>query len=239
MSPNAAPRPRSHRRGGNHLTLVTNETLAALATAADDQRTTGAHAAPAPRVMVAGSSTMRALIALGALLSAIGFSIGKAEALLAHEGSDNPAEAEPDVAVPPAGEAPAKPVEKAPAATKTPAKTAPAVKTAAKTTAAAKVTAAVSRTAPGQWAPAVEPVEAHTYTLAAPAPTGRHRGEAASDRHEWGHAHDRPTGRHRRTTQHGAKHKPKSRHDGTTRPAGKARPTVTTPAATGHDSLCV
>jgi hypothetical protein len=78
---NAAPR-RSARDGRAHLTLVTDRDEPDGQ--ADDEPQGAKHAAPRPLLM-AGSATVRALMALGALLSAIGLSIGKADALRAHD----------------------------------------------------------------------------------------------------------------------------------------------------------
>jgi hypothetical protein len=130
---------------------------------------------------------MRALLALGALVSVLGLSIGRAEAVLSH----TPAEAEP--------EEPAAPAPGAASLTPTP---------------ATPATAPKSRTA-GHWAPAVEPVKSHTYTLAAPIPgTGRHRKPAATE--GWGawnpDTWGRPAGKHRKPSP------PATRHE----PAGKA-----------------
>jgi hypothetical protein len=194
MSPNAAShRPRSHRRGASHLSLVTDETPA-TPVVADAEDTGPKHAAPAPPLLVAGSATVRALIALGAILSAIGLSFGKAEALEAAFIPDEAsAEAEPDVPTDTVDDGvPAAPAYVVPAA---------------------MIAATGSRATPGTWTPTVTPAETRTYTVAVP--TGRHRGQA--DRDEYRHAHDGPTGRHRRTGQN----RPKSRHDGTTRPSGK------------------
>ncbi|MEU1372015.1 hypothetical protein ABZ454_38915, partial [Streptomyces sp. NPDC005803] len=78
--PNAARRPA--RDGRAHLTLVTSQGEPAQAGPADnDRQPAGRHAAPAARIVPpAGSATMRALIALGAVLTAIGCSVGRAEA---------------------------------------------------------------------------------------------------------------------------------------------------------------
>jgi hypothetical protein len=72
--PNAAPR---RLDGRAHLTLVTDQDEPTGP--ADNEQPAGRHAAPRP-LMTAGSATVRALMALGALLSALGLSIGKAEA---------------------------------------------------------------------------------------------------------------------------------------------------------------
>jgi hypothetical protein len=218
MSPNAAsPRPRSHRRGASHLSLVTDETPAAPAVA-DDEGTGPKHAAPAPR-MVAGSATMRALIGLGAILSAFGLSFGKAQALEAAFIPDASVEAEPEVPTDAVDDIPAAPADNAPATTGVPAQKA-----------AAKTTAAGAHTTPGTWNPTVTLAATRTYTVVAEPPHGRHRGQA--DRDESRHAGDRPTGRHRRSGQHGAHNRPRSRHDGATRPAGKAKGIT---VVTGYD----
>lgn len=206
MSPNAAsPRPRSHRRGTSHLSLVTDETPVTPAVA-DDEATGPKHAAPAPRLMVAGSATMRALIGLGAILSALGLSFGKAQALeAALLPNDAPAEAEPEV---PGDNTATDPAHKAPAT--------------------GTETSARKISAPGTWTPTVTPAVTRTYTI--PAPAGRHRGQADAD--EYNHVHERPTGRHRGNGQHGGHNRPRSRHDGTTRPAGKAKGVT---LVTGYD----
>ncbi|MHB9861955.1 hypothetical protein [Streptomyces sp. YIM S03343] len=76
----------THRRtrsGGTHLTLVTNE--ADAASDDDNEQQSGKHAAPPRPLMVAGSATVRALMALGALLAALGVSIGRADAVLSRD----------------------------------------------------------------------------------------------------------------------------------------------------------
>jgi hypothetical protein len=246
MSPNAAsPRPRSHRRGASHLSLVTDETpatpvIAVIASVKDDEGTGGRHAAPAPGPFVAGSATMRALIALGAILSAIGLSLGKAEALesvFIHD--DGPAEAEPDV--------PVDNVDIVPVAPAAPVAEVPVQKTAAKTSttteaaapARAKAVAAVApKTEPGTWTPTVAPAETQTYTFTTPAPHGRHRGQADHD--EDHNTYDGPTGRHRKNGHghhgHHQNNRPKSRQDSTTRPTAKMKGNN---GATGHDARLV
>ncbi|MFD0032513.1 hypothetical protein ACFVJK_30450 [Streptomyces sp. NPDC127172] len=138
--------------------MVTDQDEPALAGPADDDRQPGGrHAAPVVRVPLAGSATMRALIALGAVLSAIGISIGTAGAAL---GFDEPPmeEADPDFAPVPEAVMPDAPAD--------------------------AVSAAASGTAAGHWAPAIRPVKAHTYKLSAPIPVadaGRHRKPASTE----------------------------------------------------------
>ncbi|MFF1284281.1 hypothetical protein ACFVY4_26510 [Streptomyces sp. NPDC058299] len=176
MNPNAVrPGTRSTRRG-SHLTLVSADVPETPADG-DDERQRGRHAAPVTRLPVAGSATVRALMALGALLSAVGISFGKAEAVLSHGAHEHPVEAEP---MPDPSSQP--------------------VLVAADTTTAAS--AAPAQTAPGYWAPAIKPVESRVYRLSTPIPgTGRHRRSAATA--GWGEwnpdAWPHPTGRHRKS----------------------------------------
>ncbi|RPE39769.1 hypothetical protein EDD90_2787 [Streptomyces sp. Ag109_O5-1] len=74
----------SRRHDGRaHLTLVIDQEQP-TALAEDDEQERARRAAPRP-IMVAGSATVRALMALGALLTALGMSFGKAEAVLSHD----------------------------------------------------------------------------------------------------------------------------------------------------------
>jgi hypothetical protein len=182
--PNAVRRPA--RDGGAHLTLVTDQDEPAPAGPADDDRQpAGRHAAPVVRVPLAGSATMRALMALGAVLSAVGLSFGTAGAALGFDGQEIE-EADPDIAPVPEAIAP---IDPAPSTPTTPAHAAPAV---------------AARTAPGHWAPAIKPVKAHTYKLSAPVTpgTGRHRKPVSAE----GPGEQSPVtgqpGRHRHTQTH-------------------------------------
>jgi hypothetical protein len=190
--PNAARRPA--RDGRAHLTLVTDQDEPVVP-AVDDRQPVGRHAAPTVRVPLAGSATMRALLALGAVLSAIALSFGKADAVI---GSDHLLEeAEPDIPEPEVV-APIAPADTTPAA---PADAKPAV---------------ASGTTAGHWAPAIKPVTAHTYKLPepiepAPGP-GRHRKSASADGRgdRERNRDDRSSGRHR----HGH-HRYENQSDGT------------------------
>lgn len=170
-SPNATRRP---GRDSAHLTLVITQDEPTVPVA-ETRPTSGRHAAPAVRVPLAGSATMRALMALGAVLSAIGFSIGRADAVLqSHEQLE---EAEPDFApVPEAVLPPAEAVPDSAPAAPAPVAKAPGAKP------AAAVQATASRTTPGHWEPAIAPVKAYTYKLPEPVrSTGKHRKPGAAD----------------------------------------------------------
>jgi hypothetical protein len=190
MSANAARPGHRATRTGTHLTLITG----GMPGPQDDSKQAAEPTAPVRRMPPAGSATVRALIALGALLSALGMSVGKAEAVLGgHAVRDRPVEADPDIpALPEVATAPVPVAPAAPAA--------PAVPVAANT--GHTVTAATARTVPGHWAPAVKPVEAHVYKLSTPVPgTGRHR-KTGTDETADTHVSTKPTGRHRKPEQH-------------------------------------
>jgi hypothetical protein len=175
MTLNAArPGTRTTRRGDTHLTLVTVDTRD-TATEDDTERQRGKHAAPATRLPVAGSATVRALMALGALLSAVGFSFGKAEAVLSHQGQDQqPTEADSVL-----------PTDS---------------RSVLVATGTAAPAATEERSAPGHWAPAITTAKVRVFKLSTPITgTGRHRRPAATD--GWGERNPdtwRPTGRHRK-----------------------------------------
>ncbi|MEW2301999.1 hypothetical protein AB0958_18835 [Streptomyces sp. NPDC006655] len=186
MSPTAA---RRAARRASHLSLVTVDTTD---TATDDEgepEPRGKHAAPNCPLPIAGSATVRALLALGAVLSAVGLTVGKADAVLSHESQDRPVEAEADM-----DSTPDTPVT--PTTTVVSAPTAP-------------ITAAVPRTSPAHWAPAAKPVETHTYIAAPVQGTGKHRKPTTGEHHE--RMTMRAPGRHRRVDPPGHGCKPQTR----------------------------
>lgn len=165
--PNAARRP--VRSGGTHLYLVTEQDGPDAPAVDDSERQQGKHAAP--KLPLAGSATVRALLALGALLSAIGLSIGRADAVRSHHASEEQA-TDPETP----------PVVDGPAVVPQP----PREATAAQATAA------------GYWAPTRAPVKAVTYKLpASAAGSGRHRAPRAGRVESTGPI--TPAGKHRRT----------------------------------------
>ncbi|MFE5037186.1 hypothetical protein [Streptomyces sp. NPDC056683] len=182
----ASPRPRNSRRGGNHLTLVTDDMPTLTLTVGDvpvpATPAAGRHAAPRT-LPVTGSVTMRALLALGALATILGLCTGRAEAMYgAPDKSHDPAEADPDLD-------PEQPVK---------------VDGLTTTTDVPK-----TRTSAGSWAPTVEPVQVHTFTITpADSATGRHRKPAATE--GWGawnpDTWGRPAGRHRKPNTPAAGH---------------------------------
>ncbi|MFI5814829.1 hypothetical protein ACIA7S_28215 [Streptomyces sp. NPDC051643] len=200
---NAVDRP--VRDGRGHLTLVPQEAPAAPTGDNSNQEPAAPKAERLRMVPLPGSATMRALIALGALASAFGFSVGRAEAVFGSP--DAPIEqADPSDALIPEASMPA------------------ATATHHATTDAPKVKAAVSTgtvvnaepvVAAGKWAPATRHPVQVTYKALDPGP-GRHR-KPHTERPTGGSPVGGP-GRHRRTN--GAGHN--SRHSGTMSESAKS-----------------
>ncbi|MEU2426918.1 hypothetical protein ABZ619_38900 [Streptomyces sp. NPDC007851] len=184
MTPNAA---RRAPRRSSHLSLVTADTTETATDGEEGQETQGKHAAPHCPLPIAGSATVRALLALGAILSAVGLTVGKADAVLSHESQDRPVEAEADMDSTP--DTPASTVVAAPAAP--------------------IAAVAVTRTSPAHWAPASKPVKTHTYLAAPVQGTGKHRRPTTGEHPE--RMTMRAPGRHRRTDAPGHAHKPQTR----------------------------
>jgi hypothetical protein len=190
MSPNAA---RRTPRRSSHLTLVTIDTTEPVLVDVESEPPSGKHAAPPCPLPIAGSATVRALMALGALVSALGLSMGRADAAFrSHEHQGRPVEAEADTE-------PDTAPHTAPATT---------AKVVAAPAAPIVVTAAVSRTSPGHWEPVTKTVKTHSY-ITTPVPgNGRHRKQSSGEHME--HTTMRAPGRHRREDTPGHMHKPKS-----------------------------
>lgn len=186
MTPNAV---RRTARSGSHLTLVTTDITEPAVDESEQPR--GKHAAPAYPLPIAGSATVRALMALGAVLSAVGLSIGRADAALHHQAQEKPAEAQADT-TPDVTDTPVMHtvVAAAPAA--------PIVAVAART-----------RTSPGHWDPVNKPVVTRTYMAAPVQGTGKHRRQPTVE--HTGNLTTRATGRHRRTTTQGHVNTPQTR----------------------------
>ncbi|MGR3875787.1 hypothetical protein ACUXZZ_45460 (plasmid) [Streptomyces graminifolii] len=190
MTPNAA---RRTPRSGSHLTLVTTDMTEPDAPVASEQPR-AKHAAPSVTLPIAGSATVRALMALGAVLSAVGLTIGRADAAR-HEVQGKPVEAaQPDTSAD---------IPEAPAV--------PEVVPAARIVS----TSAIVRTAPERWEPASKPVATRTYRSAPVPGTGKHRRQGALEHAGTFAAHT--PGRHRRVTPQGHGIKPltsKNMHTG-------------------------
>lgn len=181
MTPDAV---RRSPRSGSHLTLVTTDiTEPDLDT--EGEQTGGKHAAPSVMLPIAGSATVRALMALGAVLSAVGLSIGRADAALHHEVKGKPAEAQADTVPDTTDDAPATGA-------------APIVRIVS--------TTAVARTSPARWEPAAKPVTTRTYRSTPVQGTGKHRRQGAAEHMGTftGHA----SGRHRRVDPQGHANRP-------------------------------
>lgn len=171
MSPSthASGRP---ARDGSHLTLVASQD--APAPGQDATKDDAPRPAEQPRALaIAGSVTARALIALGALASALGVPLHKGDVVYkTHEVSPGTSvdESEP-------GE------DNAPV----------------NTTGAAHTSAGTTRVSAGYWTPAIKPVQVVVYKLPAPIQgTGRHR-KPTTEHHTHTHAHG--VGRHRKPAE--------------------------------------
>lgn len=187
---------RPAREGRGHLTLVTSQDTPA-APAEDDNDPEPVQQAPRVRMVpMAGSATVRALIALGALASALGLSTGKAQAVFGFPDNTPMEQADPsDV-----------PVVEEPM---------PAVVGTHRAAAAPEMPAATVKTVTdaGQWTPATTRRPVTVAYKALPAGTGRHR-KPSTERPSAGSPASGP-GRHRRTSSNGHHH----HHRGTTRAA--------------------
>lgn len=144
--------------GGRHLRLVVDQE-----TPADDDhdRPTAQHAKPAVRVPLAGSATVRALLAIGALASLLGVAVGRAEArtpLLSDPVEQ--ADPQPDTATLKVA------VEDADADTDT--------GSGSTSTTEHSTTRPATATAAAQWTPTVK-ADVRTYTPTVSPGTGRHR----------------------------------------------------------------
>ena len=183
MTPNAV---RRTSRSGSHLTLVITDTTA-LDIDAESDEPKGKHAAPSVMLPIAGSATVRALMALGAVLSAVGLSIGRADAALHHEAKDKPVESQADT-VPDTPDEP----------------TAPGVAPTARIVS----TAAITRTSPVRWEPASKSATTRTYMSTPVQGTGKHRRHGTVE--HTGTFTGYTPGRHRRMDSQGHTNKPMS-----------------------------
>lgn len=176
MSPNAN-RLRLVQGDTPHLVLVPplEETVRPVS---DDSRPTGRHAAPTSRAIAGNAVTLRALLALGALLATIGMSMGRADAMMVGPELEQAEPELPKQPLPDTHTAPATPTgsgktEQAPA------------RDTATTPEQSTVRAAAPRTRVRAATPATAPVTEETKpqgtaeTTAATAPAGASTGTSA------------------------------------------------------------
>jgi hypothetical protein len=203
-TPSQTPRRRHARDGRAHLTLVSSQDGPATpaAPADDDEHQPDIQADTTRRLLMSGSATVRALIALGALVTALGLvSAAKSMALEGHEHA--PEAANPD-----------RPTADTDAPAPHPPNTAPAPAAPAVPVVPASKTASTPQTVPATVkSPTHQPGATDgqsvpiKYTMPGPAPTGKHRRpHGGHEEHHDGHGHGNGHGRHRRGDHHDHEH---------------------------------